>query len=153
MVNPRGSVDGASIVTPHDAQRLRQACPDLDNWPNSWSYDQPDLAVGQRIIELLTPFLLDLLDQGLARKTVRRHRDNLWMLGGELVRRRYEDDELARMDVSDALQRLMQDDGGPFMGSRISEAEQDSLDATCRKLCRFLSASSGTVGMPKNTHK
>lgn len=61
MVNPRGSVD-ASIVTPHDAQRLRQACPDL--WPNSWSYDQPDLAVGQRIIEVLTPFILDLLDQG-----------------------------------------------------------------------------------------
>ena len=60
MVNPRGSVDGAAIVTPHDAHRLRQACPDLDNWPNSWSYDQPDLAVGQRIIEVLTPFLLDL---------------------------------------------------------------------------------------------
>ena len=91
--------------------------------------------------------------QGLARKTVRRHRDNLWALGGELVRRRYEDDELARMDVSEALQQLMQGDGGPFMASRISEAEQDSLDATCRKLRRFLSASSGTVGMQKNTHK
>ena len=153
MVNPRGSVDGASIVTPHDAQRLRQACPDLDNWPNSWSYDQPDLAVGQRIIEVLIPFLLDLLNQGLARQTVRRHRDNLWMLGGELVRRRYEDDVLAQMDVSDALQQLVQDDGGPFMGSRISEAEQDSLDATCRKLRRFLNASSGTVGLPKSTHK
>ena len=97
--------------------------------------------------------MLDLLDQGLARKTVRRHRDNLWMLGGELVRRRYEDDELARMDVSEALQQLFRDDGGPFMGPRISEAEQDSLDATCRKLRRFLSASSGTVGMPKNTYK
>jgi hypothetical protein len=153
MVNPRGSKDGASIVTPHDAQRLRQACPDLDNWPKSWSYDQPDLAVGQRIIEVLTPFLLDLLDQGLARQTVRRHRDNLWALGGELVRRRYEDDDLARMDVSDALQQLMQDDSGPFMGSRISEAEQDSLDATCRKLRRFLSAAFGTVGLPKGTHK
>ncbi|MEJ8827533.1 hypothetical protein WKW80_37110 [Variovorax humicola] len=153
MVNPRGSVDGASIVTPHDAQRLRQACPDLDNWPNSWSYDQPDLAVGQRIIEVLIPFLLDLLNQGLARQTVRRHRDNLWALGGELVRRRYEDDDLARMDVSDALEQLMQGDGGPFMGSRISEAEQDSLDATCRKLRRFLSASSGPVGLPKSTHK
>jgi len=146
-------VVGASIVTPHDAQRLRRACPDLDNWPNSWSYDQPDLEVGQRILEVLTPFLLDLLDQELARKTVRRHRDNLWVLGGELVRRRYEDDELARMDVCTALHELMQCDGGPFMGSRISEAEQDSLDATCRKLLRFLNASSSSSGMRKSTHK
>jgi len=56
------------------------------------------------------------------------------------------------MDVSDALQQLVRDDGGYFMG-RISQAERDSLDATCRKLRRFLSASSGTVGMPKDTHK
>ena len=152
MVPPRGSLD-ASIVTPHNAQRLRQACPDLDHWPHSWSYDQPDLEVGQQIIEVLAPFLLDLLDQGLARKTVSRHRDNLWALGGELVRRRYEDDELAKMEVTDALQHLLQGDGGPFMGSRISEAEQHSLDATCRKLRRFLSASSDTVGLPKITHK
>jgi hypothetical protein len=140
MVNPRGSMDGASILTPHDAQRLRQACPDLENWPNSWHDDQPDLAVGQQIIEVFTPFLLDLLDQGLARKTVSRHRDNLWVLGGELVRRRYEDDELARMDVTDALQQLTQGDGGPLMWPRISQPEQDSRHATCRKLCRFLSA-------------
>ncbi len=138
MVNPRGSVDGASILTPQDAQRLRQACPDLDNWPQSWRYDQADIAVGQQIIEVLTPFLLSLLDQGLARKTVGRHRDNLWVLGGELVRRRYEDDELARLDVTDALQQLIEADGGPLICPRISESEQDSLDATCRKLHRFL---------------
>ncbi len=138
MVNPRGSVDGASILTPQDAQRLRQACPDLDNWPQSWRYDQADIAVGQQIIEVLTPFLLSLLDQGLARKTVGRHRDNLWVLGGELIRRRYEDDELARLDVTNALQQLIEADGGPLICPRISESEQDSLDATCRKLHRFL---------------
>ena len=146
-------MDGASILTPHDAQRLRQACPDLDNWPNSWHDDQPDLAVGQQVLKVFTPFLLDLLDQGLARKTVSRHRDNLWVLGGELVRRRWEDDELARMDVTDALQQLIQGDGGPLMWPRISQPEQDSLDATCRKLCRFLSAPSGAISLPKNTHK
>ena len=88
MVNPRGSVEGPSIVALHDARRLRQACPDLDNWPKSWCYDLADIAVGQQIVEALTPFLLELLDQGLARKTVSRHRDNLWVLGGEIIRRR-----------------------------------------------------------------
>jgi hypothetical protein len=138
MVNPRGTHTGASILAPHDAQRLRQACPDLYNWAQSWRYDEVDIAVGQQIVEILTPFLLHLLDQELARKTVSRHRDNLWVLGGELIRRRYDDDELARLDVKDALQQLIGSDGGPLICPRISESEQDSLDATCRKLHRFM---------------
>ena len=138
MVNPRGIRAGASILAPQDAQRLRQACPDLNNWPQSWRYDELDVAVGQQIVEILTPFLLHLLDQGLARKTVSRHRDNLWVLGGELIRRRYEDDELARLDVESALRQLIEDDGAPLMWPRISESEQDSLDATCRKLHQFM---------------
>lgn len=138
MVSPRGTHTGASNLAPQDAQRLRQACPDLDNWPQSWRYDEVDLAVGQQIVQILTPFLLHLLDQGLARKTVSRHRDNLWVLGGELIRRRYEDDELAGLDVKDALQQFIDSDGGPLICPRISESEQDSLNATCRKLHRFM---------------
>lgn len=138
MVNPRGTHGDARNLAPQDAQRLRQACPDLDNWPQSWRYDDVDVPVGQEIVEILTPFLLHLLDEGLARKTVSRHRGNLWVLGGEFIRRRYDDDELARMDVKDALQQLIDSDGGPLIYPRISESEQDSLDATCRKLHRFM---------------
>lgn len=86
---------------------------------------------------MLTPFLLHLLDQGLAKATMRRHRDNLWTLGGELIRCRYDDEELANKDVKDALQQLIEGDGGPLMWLRITEPEQDALDATCRKLNRF----------------
>ncbi len=57
-----------------------------------------DIDIGQQIVAVLTPFLLHLLDQGLARATVRRHRDNLWLLGGEIIGRRYEDDQLARLN-------------------------------------------------------
>jgi hypothetical protein len=88
--------------------------------------------------EVLTPFLLHLLDQGLARATVSRHRDNLWTLGGELIRCRYDDDALANKQVKHALSELIEGDGGPLMWPRISESQQDSLDATCRKLNRFL---------------
>jgi len=95
------------------------------------------ILVGQQILEVLTPFLLHLLDKRLAKATVSRHRDNLWALGGELIRCRY-DDELAKKNVKDALRQLTQDDGGPLMWPRITEAQQDSLDATCRKLNRFL---------------
>ena len=138
MANSRGSVDGAYILTPSDAQRLGQACPDLHDWPRIWHFELADIPVGEQIVQLLTPFLLHLLDQGLAKSTVRRHRDNLWLLGGELVRRRYDDDALARLPVREALKQLIDGEGGPLIDPRIGESEQDSLDATCRKLHRFL---------------
>jgi hypothetical protein len=138
MADSRGSAERASILTPHDAQRLRQACPDLDDWPRSWHVEPADIAIGQQIVKVLTPFLLHLLDQGLAKTTVRRHRDNLWSLGGELIRCRYDDDDLAKQDVKDALLQLIDGDDGPLIWPRITESEQNSLDATCRKLNRFL---------------
>lgn len=77
MVDFRGSAKGAFHLGPQDAQRLRQACPDLQDWSQSWHVEPADIAVGQQLVELLTPFMLHLLDQGLAKATVSRHRDNL----------------------------------------------------------------------------
>jgi hypothetical protein len=138
MANSRAGGEGPAILAPHDALRLRQACPDLHDWPRSWHIVPDDIAVGHQIVAAFTPFLLHLLDQGLVKSTVRRHRDNLWLLGGELIGRRHDDDELARRNVGDAIRYLIQGDGGPLIYPRVTEAEQDSLDATCRKLNRFM---------------
>jgi hypothetical protein len=138
MANSGGSAKDANNLDPQLAQRLRQAVPDLDDWPRSWHVDPADIPVGQQIVQMLTPFLLHLLDEGLAKATMRRHRDNLWALGGELIRCRYDDGELARKNVKDALLQLIEGDGGPLMWPRITEPEQESLDATSRKLNRFL---------------
>ena len=67
------------------ATALAEYCPDLAQWPRRWQSDQRDIATGQRIVQFLTPFLLHLLGQRLATKTLHRHRDHLWMLGGELI--------------------------------------------------------------------
>jgi len=141
MADSRSSVEGVFILDPLHAQRLHQACPELEDWPRSWHVEPADILNGQQIVQVLMPFLLHLLhllDQRLAKATFRRHRDNLWMLGGELIRCRYDDDELAKPHVKDALRQLTRDDGGPLMWPRITESEQDSLDTTCRKLNRFL---------------
>lgn len=138
MSNSRDSTDGALILTPQNVQRLRHACPDLGEWPEAWHVEPADILVGRQILQTLTPFLLHLLDQGLAKSTFRRHRDNLSMLGGELIRRRYYYDELTRLDVSDALQQLIEGDEAPLMWPRITESAQNSLDATARKLNRFM---------------
>ena len=138
MVSPRGHTQDHCIVASEDLARLQQLCPDLNQWARSWCCLPQDLAVGQQIVELLTPFLLELLHQGLDQKTARRHRDNLWALGGALIRRRHEDDDLARLNPTQILKQLVEDDVGPLLWPRISESEQNSLDTTCRKLYRFL---------------
>ena len=148
MANSGGGAEGTFSLEPRHAQRLHQAVPDFDDWPGSWHVDPADIPVGQQIVQVLTPFLLHLLDQGLAKATLRRHRDNLWTLGGELIRCRYDDDELADKHVKDALRQLIAGDGGPLMWPRITEAQQASLDATCRKLNRFLRESA--VGDPSD---
>lgn len=138
MIGIDGHTEGSGILTPQDAQRLRIACPDLDEWPESWEVEPDDIVVGQQIVEVLTPFLLHLLDSGLAKATLRRHRDNLCLLGGELIRRRYDDDELARLGARDALRHLIEADEAPLMWPTITESAQNSLDATARKLNRFM---------------
>ncbi len=89
-------------------------------------------------MDCLTPFLQHLLDQHLTLKSLQRHRDHVWMLGGEVIRRRYEDPALARIAVEKAVYAVLEEDGGPLIWPRITEQAQRSFDATCRKLYRFL---------------
>ena len=123
-----------------EATALAEYCPDLTQWPQRWQIDQHDIAAGRRIVEFLTPFLLHLLGEGMATKTLHRHRDHLWMLGGELIRRRHEDDKLKKMPVGKAIAKLIEEEGGPLIWPRITEAQQNSFDATCRKLYKYLNS-------------
>lgn len=117
---------------------LDRLCPDLAEWPLSWQIEEDDVAIGQCIIETLKPFLYDLLRQQLADRTLSRHRDHLWMLGGEVIRRRHEDPELCQQPAKTLLFNLIEENGGLLIWPRITESEQNSFDATCRKLYRFL---------------
>ena len=123
------------------AAALAKYCPDLDSWPERWQFDEHDIAPGQQIVEFFKPFLLHLIGQNLAVKTVKRHRDNLWLLGGELIRKRYDEPEFKTMPAEKAVAELIHQYGGPLVYPRITEADQDSLDGTCRKLYKFLNPS------------
>ena len=97
-----------------------------------------DVEIGRHLTEVLEPFLLDLLGQGLADKTLARHRDYIEMLGGEIIRRRHDEPSLAKQSAGDLLLTLIEEDGGLLLWPRVSETTQRELDATCRKLYRFL---------------
>lgn len=122
---------------------LAEYCPDLPQWPQRWRFEDSDLSRGQALVEAFTPFLLHLLGSGLSRKTLRRHRDNLWSLGGEVIRRIQDEPTLQKRPATATLLELLDDDYGPLLYPPVSEDQQRSFDATCRKLRNFL-ASTGS---------
>jgi hypothetical protein len=122
------------------ADPLQSYCPDLGQWPGSWAYEPRDIPYGLRIVECIKPFLREMLALSLSRKTLRQHRDNIWLLGGEVIRRVQMDSGLRIQPVEQVVLDLIGDDGGPLLSHGQPEAEQRSFDATCRKLFRFLTA-------------
>lgn len=111
---------------------------DVDSWPHRWRVELRDLPPGERLLDIFKPFLIHLLSQQLARKTLHLHRDHVCTLGGEIIRRLHEDPPLRRRPIERVLAEFLDEEGGPLMYPLITEAEQRSFDSTCRKLCRFL---------------
>jgi hypothetical protein len=99
---------------------------------------EKDLPPGERLVACFRPFLEDLASTSLSRKTVRRHIDNLWVLGGEIIRDLHDTPSLRRKDMAHVLRDVTGDDGGPLIHGGDSEEDQRSFDSTCRKLHRFL---------------
>ena len=89
---------------------------------------------------MFTPFLMDLLAQGLSRKTRNLHRDNLWLLGGEIIRDINNTPKLRKRAVEELIREAIDEEGGPLLHGYSSEQEQRLFDSTCKKLNRFLAA-------------
>ena len=113
-------------------------CRDLDNWPRSWMGLETDLPPGEELVVCFRPFIEHLASSSLSSKTIRRHVDNLWILGGEIIRDLNYTPSLRKVAAQRLLREAVHADGGPLIHNG-SEEEQHSLDATCRKLHRFLS--------------
>jgi hypothetical protein len=113
-------------------------CRDLNNWPRSWMGLDKDLPPAEELVACLRPFIEHLASSSLSPKTIRRHVDNLWLLGGEIIRDLNYDPALRKMAADRLLRNVIHEDGGPLIHNG-SEEEQRSLDSTCRKLHRFLS--------------
>lgn len=96
-----------------------------------------DLAPGEKIVVCFRPFLEYLVSSDLSPKTIQKHVDNLWVLGGEIIRDLNYTPSLRKLPVEKLLADLVED-GGPLLYHCDSEEQQRSFEATCRKFCRFL---------------
>jgi hypothetical protein len=109
-----------------------------EGWPRSWMGLEKDLPPGEKLVACFRPFLQHLVSSDLSPKTIQKHVDNMWALGGEIIRDLNETPSLRKKPIEQTLANLIDDEGGPLIHGVDSEEQQRSFDSTCRKLYRFL---------------
>jgi hypothetical protein len=111
----------------------------MEGWPKSWAGTREDEPVGRRLVAALQPFMTHLQDQGLSSRTLRRHLDNLWLIGGEIIREVNYDPTLRDKPTRALLLEAIQHGEGPLVRD-LNEEQQTALDTTARKLFKFVAA-------------
>ena len=119
------------------AARIDDYCKDFAEWPRSWMGLPEDLEPGKKMVAYFRPFLEHLIDVGLSRKTIRKHVDNLWVLGGELIRDLHETPSLRKVPIETLVFQVIED-GGPILYHNDSEEQERSFESTCNKFRKFL---------------
>jgi hypothetical protein len=117
--------------------RIDKLWADFYEWPERWKGFDKDVPYREGIIQIYKPFVDELLSR-LSLKTVTRHMDNLWLLGGELIRKINMAPELRKKDPMDLIMDNVDETGGPYCRHIDSEEEMRVYEATCRKLFKFL---------------
>ena len=102
--------------------------------------EEKDLPPGRKLVEYFMPFLMHLAESGLSKRTIQHHVDNMWLLGGEIIRDLNEDPSLRKVPADQLIRNVIYQHGGPLIHNAW-EDEQRSFDATCRKFHRFLTRS------------
>ena len=119
----------------------------MQEWPRSWAGCTQDVPVGRALVQILRPFVIHLYGQNLSPRTVRRHLDNAWLIGGEIIRRINDEPRLRRTAPLELLVGAVAAGEAPLV-DQLNEVEQAALDATARKLLRFLSSSASSHPSP-----
>ena len=125
------------------SKSFSELCPDFKEWPKRWMGFPEDILFGENLIDIFRPFIEDLIDSKYTVKTIKRHIDNLWLLGGEIIRDINMDPDLRNSNALDVLMENIGSDGGPLCRHIETEAELRSFDATCKKLYKFLERTTG----------
>lgn len=124
-----------------DSESYRAWVPDFDEWPESWMGMKEDLAYGRELLPWFSGFLQALYAEGVSRKTFTQYRDNLWLLGGIIIRNvslceAYQDDPLEKLAESVADNGML-----PDHDDQMSQPELSTFKRMCRRFEKYLQAS------------
>jgi len=120
------------------SESFRAWVPDFDEWPVSWMGIKEDLTYGQKLLPYFSDFLQALHAEGMSRKIFAQYRDNLWLLGGTIVR----EVSLYEEYQDDALEKLVKSltDGGilPDHCDQMNSVELRAFERMCRRFEKHL---------------
>jgi hypothetical protein len=114
-------------------------CKEIESWPESWEIDTPDIETGKMILhEVFLPFFEHLISEGLAKKTIKMHISNIWLLGGEIIGRVNFDEELRNIMGPSLVEIHIDEFGGPYSRHLDTAAEKNSFNSSCKNLYKFM---------------
>jgi len=122
-----------------DEASLLLYCNGINDWHKTWEIDTLDLDIGIKIVEQFKPFLVNKIQQGRVKKTVRTHANYLWALGGELIAQLnvYQDERA--LSARELILNYIGSTGGPYWRHACNDEDHDRYDSTCRQFFNFLS--------------
>jgi hypothetical protein len=103
-----------------------------------WKGTEKDIPYGQGILEAIRPFAESLISEGSSVRAIKKDLDNLWLLGGEIIRHVSMHHEYDKIPPAQILRKSVDMTGGPLCRHLDSESGIRSFDSTCRKLHCFL---------------
>jgi hypothetical protein len=117
---------------------LRELSPDFDEWPERWMGLKEDLEYGKKLLPYMEAFLSDLIKQEQSRKALKNHIDNMWLLGGSIIKEVsiYEEYKIApRKKLLESVET-----GGMLPDDHEGRTERDLKDfeRTCELFEEFL---------------
>ena len=117
--------------------RIEKLWADFYKWPKSWQGLPEDVPYGEGLIEIYKSFVEELLAH-YSKSTVNRHLNNLWLLGGELIRAINMDPEDRGKTPMELLLDNIDETGGPYCRHLDSGEQMRAYEATCKKLFKFI---------------
>ncbi len=119
--------------------KISDYCKNTEEWPNSWKREKRDIEVGKRILQnVFIPFFEFLIEKQFTKKTIIKHIDNIWLLGGELIDRVEHEEELRTLNEFELVLKFVDSGGGPYSKHIYSESQMISFDSSCKKLYKYL---------------
>jgi len=121
---------------------LYQYCKDIEEWPGRWEIAEEDLIVGESIKDQFKLFLIDSIEKGRAKRTIKTYSSYLAALGGELISRVNQDESERSLLGDKLILKYVDESGGPYWCHARDESEHDQYDSVCRQLFKFMMANS-----------
>ncbi|MFT5730543.1 MAG: hypothetical protein ACI8PB_004727 [Desulforhopalus sp.] len=125
-------------INMHNNIDIQDYCQDIYKWPQRWKMIPEDIGVGEGMLKEIIPFMEFLVSKKYKQKTLNKHFNNLWLLGGELIDRIDKDEELRQISPLHLILQNIDSSGGPYSKHLDSDYEFESFDSTCRKFYNYL---------------